>query len=60
MTTCAAGYSTIGSELQKGAVALRAEARNYFACFESPLTEKKNTRNDVARRSGSRITCDNR
>lgn len=47
-TTCAAGYSTLGSELQKGVVAFRAEARNYFTCFESPLTGKKNTRNDVA------------
>jgi hypothetical protein len=46
-TTCSAGYSALGSELQKGVVALRFEARNYFTCFESPITAKKKTRNDV-------------
>ena len=45
--TCTAGYSTIGSELQKGVMALRFEARNYLACFKSPLTGEKKTRNDV-------------
>lgn len=46
-TTCTAGYSTLGSELQKGVVAVRLEARNYFTCFESPITAEKKTRNDV-------------
>jgi hypothetical protein len=46
-STCAAGYGTIGSELQKGVMALRLEARNYFTCFKSPLTAEKKTRNDV-------------
>jgi len=45
-TTCTAGYSALGSELQKG-VAFWFEARNYFTCFESPITAKKKTRNDV-------------
>lgn len=47
-TTCLAGYGTLGSELQRNVVALRAEARNYLSCFESPTSGKKHTRNDLA------------
>jgi hypothetical protein len=28
-------------------MALRFEARNYLACFKSPMTAEKKTRNDV-------------
>jgi hypothetical protein len=45
--TCTAGYGTVGSELQTGAVALRVEARDYLTCFKSPLTGKNRTRNDL-------------
>jgi hypothetical protein len=33
--TCTAGYSTIGSELQKGVMALRFEARNYITWWRA-------------------------
>lgn len=46
-STCTTGYTSLGSELQKGVVALRFEARNYFTCFKSPLASEKKTRNDV-------------
>jgi len=45
--TCTAGYGSLGSELQKGAVALRLEGRDYVSCFESPVTGEQSTRNDV-------------
>lgn len=45
--TCTAGYATLGSEVQLRAVAFRLEAREYLSCFESPLSGKKHTRNDV-------------
>lgn len=47
-THCTAGYGTLGTELQRNVVALRVEARDYLSCFESPITEKKRTRNDLA------------
>jgi hypothetical protein len=47
-TTCAAGYGTLGGEIEMGVVAVRAEARDYLACFESPVTERTRTRNDLA------------
>lgn len=46
--TCTAAYTALGSELQKNVVALRFEARNYLACFKSPMTAEQKTRNDVA------------
>ena len=45
--TCTAGYGALGSEVQRGAVALRLEARDYLTCFESPITGTKKTRNDA-------------
>jgi hypothetical protein len=45
--TCTAGYAALGSEFERGAVALRAEARDYLSCFESPTTGRKTTRNDL-------------
>lgn len=45
--SCAAGYGALGSELQKGAVAFRVEARDYAVCFKSPVTGRKSTRNDL-------------
>jgi hypothetical protein len=45
--TCLAGYGTAGAEMQRGTVAFRVEAREYLSCFESPVTNTKNTRNDV-------------
>jgi hypothetical protein len=45
--SCLAGYGTAGSEIQKGIIAFRVEARDYLSCFESPETGKKRTRNDL-------------
>jgi hypothetical protein len=45
--SCAAGYASVGSELQRNVVALRLETRLYANCFESPLTGEKSTRNDL-------------
>jgi hypothetical protein len=44
--TCTSGYGAIGTELQHGVIALRAEARQYASCFESPITGTKKTRTD--------------
>ena len=44
--TCTAGYAALGSELQRGSIALRLAGRGYLACFESPVTATKTTRND--------------
>lgn len=44
--SCLAGYGALGSELQKGAIALRVEGRNYLACVDSPRTGRQHTRND--------------
>lgn len=46
-TSCLAGYGTLGAELQRNVIALRAEARDYLSCFESPISGKKHTRNDL-------------
>jgi hypothetical protein len=45
--TCSAGYASVGSELQRGTVAVRLDARDYLNCFKSPFTGVKKTRNDV-------------
>jgi hypothetical protein len=45
--SCSAGYGALGSELQKGAVAFRLEARDYALCYQSPVTGKKSTRSDL-------------
>jgi len=45
--TCTAGYGALGTELQRGTVALRLEGRNYLTCYESPLTSTQKTRSDV-------------
>jgi hypothetical protein len=50
--TCTAGYGALGTELQHRFVALRLEARDYLTCYESPLTGKKNTRNDLGISAG--------
>lgn len=44
--TCLAGYGALGSELQKGIIALRLEGRSYLACVDSPRTGRQHTRND--------------
>jgi hypothetical protein len=46
--TCATGYASAGTELQRGILAWRFEGRGYLACFESPITGKKQTRNDYS------------
>lgn len=46
-TSCVAGYGALGAELQKGVLALRLEGRDYLACFDSPMTGEKHTRNDI-------------
>ena len=45
-TTCTAGYGAIGTEFQRGAIAIRAEARDYLNCYKVPATGQKKTRND--------------
>jgi hypothetical protein len=45
--TCTAGYGALGTEFQSGAIAVRFEARDYVSCFESPITGRKQTRNDL-------------
>lgn len=43
---CTSGYGSVGTELQRSVVSLRAEARQYVSCFESPITGQKKTRTD--------------
>src|SRR4249919_1031952 len=45
--TCSAGYASVGSELQRGTVAVRLDARDYLNCFKSPFTGVQKTRNDI-------------
>jgi hypothetical protein len=45
--SCTAGYGSLGVELQRDAIAYRIEGREYLTCFESPMTSKKVTRNDI-------------
>lgn len=45
--TCTTGYGSLGTELQTGGVALRVEARDYMACFKSPVTGQHDTRSDL-------------
>lgn len=44
---CTAGYGSLGAEVQRRDVALRLEGRDYLSCFESPITGRKSTLNDV-------------
>jgi hypothetical protein len=44
---CTAGYGSLGTEVQRGDVAFRLEGRDYLSCFESPVTGRKSTLNDV-------------
>ena len=44
---CTTGYGALGSELQREWLALRVEARQYLACFESPVTGDRKTRSDA-------------
>jgi hypothetical protein len=46
--TCSSTFVAAGSEAQRGVIALRFEARNYLSCFESPVTRKRTTRDDLA------------
>ena len=46
-SSCAAAYASVGGELQRKVLALRFEARDYVNCFESPVTSKTATRNDL-------------
>lgn len=46
--SCAAGYGSIGAEFQRYAGALRLDVRDNLNCFESPVTGRKSTVNDVA------------
>lgn len=46
--SCAAGYGALGSELQRGAVALRLESRYFVTCFKSPLNSETTFRSDMS------------
>lgn len=50
--TCAAGYGSVGAELQHSVLAFRAEARDYLSCFQSPIATSKRTRNDFGLTAG--------
>ena len=45
--TCTAGYGSVGMEFQRFDGALRFDLRDNLNCFESPITAKKSTRNDL-------------
>lgn len=47
-STSPAGYGAVGSELQRGSVALRLEARGYVSRFTMPLNPEKHFRNDMS------------
>jgi hypothetical protein len=47
-TTCAAAYGTVGSEFQRGTVAVRVDARGYVNCYKSPMKSVSEDRNDMA------------
>jgi hypothetical protein len=47
-STSAAGYGAVGSELQRGSVAVRLEARSYVSRFNTPLTTEEHFRNDMS------------
>lgn len=44
---CTTGYGALGSELQRGVLAVRVEARQYLTCFESPGSGENKTRSDA-------------
>jgi len=46
--SCSSAYGSIGSEFQRGIVALRVDARDYITCFKSPVKSGSTTRNDVS------------
>ena len=46
--SCSTAYGSIGSELQRGIVALRADVRDYVTCFKSPVKSGSTTRNDMS------------
>jgi hypothetical protein len=47
-STATAGYGALGSEFQRGSVALRLEARGYVSRFYMPMTTDKHFRNDMS------------
>lgn len=52
LRSCTAAYGAVGAELQRQALALRVEVRDYVSCYESPLTGSRKTRNDVGIMAG--------
>ena len=46
--SCSVAYGSVGSEFQRGIVALRFDARDYVTCFKSPVTTRSTTRNDLS------------
>ena len=49
---CPSGYAALGGELQRALVALRAEARQYVTCFESPVAGTTRARTDAIYTAG--------
>ena len=47
-SSCESGYASIGSELQRNAVALRLEGRSYVSCFKNPLNTETTFRGDFS------------
>src|SRR5256885_2283420 len=47
-SSCAAGYASVGSELQRNAVAVRLEGRSYVSCFKNPLNSETTFRSDFS------------
>jgi len=46
--SCAAGYGSLGSELQRGSVAIRLEGRGFVTCFKSPFNSETTFRSDMS------------
>ena len=46
--SCGAGYGSLGSEVQRNAVAVRLEARGYLSCFKSPWSAERTLRDDMS------------
>jgi len=46
-TSCIAAYGSVGAEIQRKVITLRAEARDYLSCYESPISTERRSRNDL-------------
>ena len=47
LSHCPAGYGALGTELQRGTIAWRFEARDYLSCYRSPGNDRADGHNDL-------------